>query len=475
MLHITFAILTLLQSTAAPPPQDEVKDALSHAEALYYAARFNDSIGLLTRVDDLLKSQPGRQQEKIETKLRLALANIGLNDTTQAHTYFMALYSLDPDYALDAKQFSPKVIAVASDAKTETAKARCFSAQTDARSLMDSGQAAQLLDLFRSSATKCAGLAAMAPEAAESFYKTGIASYKRGEFSNALTGFEAALALSPEHELALQYAELTRNKLQLEQDQLLAQWQRNFDARKFDAAKADYGRISANGNPTAVAHANEEYRKALTLLVDNWNKSCGRTDIATLNALRGQVSDLIPVPSFGDDIRARMNPCEETKPASVPAATTAPAPSSAGAKGNAAASAPPAAAKGNTAAASAPSAAAKSNATANASVNPAANAAVTCFDMQTQLALTRLKTRVDPVITNELRSFLKNNTENIVRVKTRINETGDVTVMSIPEGNPILNNVVRTAVSQWKFTPIRDANGPRCVDTEIPIILKIGQ
>src|SRR5262249_13363853 len=121
MLHTAFTILMLLQSSAVPPSQDEVKDALSHAEALYFAARFNDSISLLTRVDDLMKAQQGHQQEKIETKLRLALAHIGLNDTNQAHSDFMALFAINPDYALDASQFSPKVITVATDAKAETA------------------------------------------------------------------------------------------------------------------------------------------------------------------------------------------------------------------------------------------------------------------------------------------------------------------------------------------------------------------
>ena len=84
MLGIVFVLLTTVQAAAQPAPQDEVKDALAHAEALYYAARFSDSIALLARIDDLLKTQPGKQPEKIDTKLRLALAHIGLNDTAKA-------------------------------------------------------------------------------------------------------------------------------------------------------------------------------------------------------------------------------------------------------------------------------------------------------------------------------------------------------------------------------------------------------
>ena len=54
------------------------------------------------RIDDLLKTQPGRQVEKIDTKLRLALAHIGLNDTAKAKSDFMEVYALNPGYALDA-------------------------------------------------------------------------------------------------------------------------------------------------------------------------------------------------------------------------------------------------------------------------------------------------------------------------------------------------------------------------------------
>jgi hypothetical protein len=94
--------------------------------------------------------------------------------------------------------------------------------------------------------------------------------------------------------------------------------------------------------------------------------------------------------------------------------------------------------------------------------------------MQTALALARLKTRVNPVITSDLRTFLKNNVETVVRVKAKISEAGDVTVTGMPDGNPILINTVRNAVSQWKFIPIRDQSGPRCVDTEFPIVLRVG-
>src|ERR1051326_3482245 len=111
MFRIAFALLTMLQTpAAASTAPSEIKDALAHAEALYYGARFGESITLLTKVDDALSSEQGRIPEKVETKLRLALANIGMNDSVKAKSYFMGMYALDPDYAIDTKAFSPKVL-----------------------------------------------------------------------------------------------------------------------------------------------------------------------------------------------------------------------------------------------------------------------------------------------------------------------------------------------------------------------------
>ncbi|PYR97725.1 MAG: hypothetical protein DMG16_23530 [Acidobacteria bacterium] len=429
MFGIVFSLLMAVQSTAQPGPPDEIKEALSHAEALYYAARFDESIALLTRIDDVLKSQAGRQQEKIDTKLRLALAHIGMNETAKAKAFFMGVYALNPEYALDAQQFSPKVMAVASDAKNEQAKVRCSSAQTDARSYVEAGEIQSFLDLRRSVGAKCAVLEAMNSEAAEVAYKSGAAAYKRGEFSNALSGFEMALELSPEHELAREYADLTRGKIQVGQDRLLVQWQADFDAHRFTAAGAAYRQIVAvneRANTTPVSHIRSEYRKTLSSLVESWNQTCASGDRATLNAIRGQISELLPEPSFGEDIRSQMMPCGETNKPDTSATV----------KGNSSGS---------------------------------------CFEMQPQLALTRLKTRVDPVFTNELRLYLKANPQVVVRVKARINENGDVTVTKMPDGNPILNSAVREAVAQWKFAPIRDDAGVRCVETEIVLSLKLAQ
>jgi tetratricopeptide (TPR) repeat protein len=449
MVRFAFVLLTTIQSIAQIPqdaPKDDISDALAHAEALYYGARFNESIALLTRIDDALKTQPARLQEKINTKLRLALAHIGLNDTAKAKSLLIDVYALDPDFALDTGQFPPKVIAVAAEAKTEQTKIRCQAAQEDARAYLESAKAAKLIDLLRSSKSKCAGLAVIESEAAEAFYKNGLAAYRRNEFSTALSNFEAVLALSPENELPLQYIDLIQSKLQLGQDRLLLQWQRNFDARHLTAAAADYRQMKSfneGRGSSAISHVNDEYRKALSNLVETWNRTCSSGDSAAMSAVRNQISELLPEPSFGEDIRARMIAC------------------------------PPPDKIADTAAEVKIGAAVNPDQGAGTATDAPANRG--CLEMQPQLALTRLKTRVDPVIPGELRYYLKSNAQVVVRAKTRISENGDVAVTGMTEGNPILNNVVRNAVVAWKFVPIRDNTGPRCVETEISIVIKLAQ
>jgi hypothetical protein len=235
----------------------------------------------------------------------------------------------------------------------------------------------------------------------------------------------------------LQYIEIIQGRQQVNQDRLFLQWQRNFESRQLTAAAADYRQMmsSSSGRTSSeVAHATGEYRKALTALVENWNRNCGAGDASTMSGIRKQISDLLPDPSFGEDIRSQMAACVDSNrigPSAV--------------------------------------------ADARSEAVDVAGVVDSCLDMQTQLALARLKRRVDPVISNDIRYYLKNSPQVTVRVKTRINESGDVVVISMPDSNPILTNSIRTAVGQWKFMPVRDSRGPRCVDTEIPIVIKLAQ
>ena len=217
MFGIAFVLLSLIQVPSSPAP-DEISDAIAHAAALYETAHFGEAITLLTRIDSVLSEQPDRLKDKLETKLQLGLNSIGLNDTTRAKSFFMALYALDLDYALDNQRYSSRVISIAEGAKAEQTKLWCDEVQTTARTSLDKSDAPAFLDLLQSSGSKCPALKAMGPEAAEIFFRAGLAAYKRGELSNALSSFETALKLSPEHELAREYAELTYGKLELEDE-----------------------------------------------------------------------------------------------------------------------------------------------------------------------------------------------------------------------------------------------------------------
>lgn len=436
MFPYLLALLMTLQSATQPASQDEIKDGLLRAESLYYEAKFVESIQLLARVNDALASRPDRLQDKIATKLQLALCNIGLNDTASAKTFLTELYALDPEYVLDAKQFSPKVVALANDARNEQNRMRCETAVQDARRSLAASDAGTLMSLMRGMRPKCPNLADVEPDAAELLYKTGLTSYKQGDFPSALKSFRSAQKLSPRHEMAAQYVELTEGKLQIAEDRLLLQWQKNFDARDYKAAASDYRQIQALGDgasPQTMTRVTQEYRKAMTSLVETWNRSCAGGDYSSMSQLRSQVAEMVPEPMFADDLQTQIRTCTATSGTQAPKV-------------------------------------ARLDSKTDTIVEGSASARQGCLQMESQLALARLKTRVDPEIPPASRAYLQNS-QVTVKVKARIDENGNVTNAEVTGSNVILNNSVRSAVERWKFTPVLDRTGPRCVNTEIPVVM----
>jgi outer membrane biosynthesis protein TonB len=126
-----------------------------------------------------------------------------------------------------------------------------------------------------------------------------------------------------------------------------------------------------------------------------------------MNGIKAMIKELLPEASFGEDIRARMTTCTR---------------SSSG-----------------------------------------------CIQTTAALAMTRLKSKVNPEISPNLRGFIRE--PQTIRVKAKIDENGNVVTTEASGPNPLLNNVVGNAVQRWKFAPAIDASGPRCVETEIPIIV----
>ena len=156
--------------------------------------------------------------------------------------------------------------------------------------------------------------------------------------------------------------------------------------------------------------------------------------------IRKQITDLLPNPNFGEDIRSHMMTCTkpvlktEVQPEVRPAA--------------------PAEAK------------------PEPRTIPMMGTSNQCLQLDYRVAMTRIiaKSKVDPEIPREARSYIQGGTVT-VKVRIRIDETGTVVSTDTPGGNPMFNNAVRNAVERWKFTPALDATGPRCVDTDIPMVI----
>src|SRR5256885_15679617 len=179
MARNVFALLliVLLSRPGWSAPSDEVEDALAKAEALYFEAQFAESIKVLVYVDELLRTHPERRQERINVKLQLALAHVGLNDPQKAKSFLNDLFAIDPDYSLDTQQFSPKVMTLAAQAKAEQDEIRCQAARTDARKRLTDGNAKASLDLIGSMKDKCDGLDVLEPQLADLFYRVGADAY----------------------------------------------------------------------------------------------------------------------------------------------------------------------------------------------------------------------------------------------------------------------------------------------------------
>lgn len=410
---LALSLVLSVQSIEKTPVEDEVNDALAHAAALYYDARFKESIELLLRIDELLQLKTDHVREKIDVKLHLALDHIGLNENMEAKLSLSDLYALDADYRLDPQQFSPKVLALAEEARAEADEVRCRRVHDDAAKELEAQNATAVMSLIGSMKSKCAGLQEIETGSAELFYKRGVELYKRDQFSDALQDFRNAVKLSPRHELAAQYIDLTQSKLQVTADWLLLDWRKHFDAHELTLAAAAYRRLMSydeTGGATEqmLSQVRVEYRKALSGLVESWKRACATGDTAAMDTILRQASELLPEPSIGEDILAQMTSCTKTG----------------------------------------------------------------CIQMNPQLALMRLKTRVSPQIPAVALDFVRNS-QSTVRVKARIDEQGNVNVTGTEGGgNNLVNNAVWSAVERWKFSPINDQTGPRCVETEIPIVIK---
>ena len=83
------------------------------------------------------------------------------------------------------------------------------------------------------------------------------------------------------------------------------------------------------------------------------------------------------------------------------------------------------------------------------------------------LAITRLKTRVNPQIDPSLQRYVG----RAIVVSIYIDEQGNVEVKDVAKANSRIAGAIKSAVEQWKFNPALIDGEARCVETGLPLTL----
>jgi len=315
MLRYALGALALIASFQVAAPQ--VNSALARAEQLYYEARFREAIDLLRPIDAALGSQPEGLQDKIKVKLQLALAHIGLSETSAASDRFGEIVDLDPSYSLDPRRYSDKVVSLFDEVKEEHNRGRCRTICSEGDRLLDTGDAQSLLARLRSSAADCVCLQATALDAAEHFFQQGLEEYKQESFTTALENFKLALEFQTEHSLAKSYVQLTRDKLRLAADRLFLQWRQNFEASQFALAAAAFHQLqSTNVEGAATSSLNQAvtlYNQAASRIVGEWKRACANGDAIAMDTARNRTTEMLPDSTIAPDLMAQMQTCANPK------------------------------------------------------------------------------------------------------------------------------------------------------------------
>jgi len=355
------------------PAQQDFGDVLSRAESLYYEAKFNDAIQLLTPFDDSLKAEPGRVKERVSVNLQLALGYVALNEFDKAKSHFIEMCTLDAECSIKADQYPPKVRTLFEDARNQARR-----------------------------------------DAAERAYQDGLEADKRNDLAESVRKFRDARRLNPEHPIAPQYVTLSEAKLRVGIDQKLLDWRKNFENGDLTQAATIYKQLlsmNVDGMATkAIDQIQFDYRKSLTASLDSWNRACQSGDTVGMARVRTEASAKMPDVSTGQDVLAQMNTC---------------------------------------------------------TVKP-------CVSLDPQTAILRVKTSAKPVLPPQLERTLRGAPAQAVQVDARIEQNGDVAVLSTRGENPAINDAVRVAVEKWKFSPAIVENEARCVRTVFPIVITSG-
>jgi tetratricopeptide (TPR) repeat protein len=285
---------------------------------------------------------------------------------------------------------------------------------------------------------------------AQSTFMRGKELYDKGQFQDALKYFNVVLALDEKHELAKEYADLAQQRLEIQTQRGYTEWRLAFDAKQYDKAAAAYDKIRAD-QQTAAKEATKqiesEYQTTLSNLVAQWKAACASRELTRLDPIRIEATNIAAGLPFGPDALAQLQPCAPRAPGPAVSSNRPPPITSAAAE---------------------PQPTPPSVKSAPANVTPPPPESLNdsrCIQGDPMLAMTRLKTRVNPQIEPALQRYIGRG----IGVSIEIDEQGNVTVKDIAKANPRIAEAIKAAVSQWKFNPTIIDNQPRCVDTELPI------
>src|SRR5262249_7134355 len=100
--------------------------------------------------------------------------------------------------------------------------------------------------------------------------------------------------------------------------------------------------------------------------------------------------------------------------------------------------------------------------------NPQVEAAPECIQSQSETAMIRLKSRVEPELPAQMRGR-----QVRVRATVRIDDHGNTSVRRLQGGGSVLvNKAVVKAVREWKFYPAKVDGQARCVETDLSILVR---
>jgi len=230
--------------------------------------------------------------------------------------------------------------------------------------------------------------------------------YRREQFAEASKIFFALQDDEDVGAFAREYLRLTRQRIQLHVEAGLLDWQKNIESRQFEKAAALYEKMNtASPDPLSrevAVQVESEYEKLLSRLVAAWKAACNTANRKKMDEVREEAMDLTAGLDLGKNALLQMEHCQSRQ----------------------------------------------------------------CISGDPVLAMTRLRTRVNPKIDRVQARYLSN-----ARADITIDEDGTVQVNKISNTNPQMAEELTQALKQWRFYPVVIEDIQRCIETRLPIDL----